>query len=178
MADDTGTEAIELISALNRAGLLATAVSGRPEGLRAEETIRVIATLREAGLLADAASGPPPPPQGRKVGDTVIASDIRWLGKYAIDEPSSGFQAASFRLMNYPRITGKSAESYADYYVDCPPTDEGFVAELDKVIAAPRPISIEAKLEITEVLNESTNWSSYRAKLIDFWVTHDLTRTS
>jgi hypothetical protein len=126
----------------------------------------------------DAASGPPPPPQGRKVGDTVIASDIRWLGKYAIDEPSSGFQAASFRLMNYPRITGKSAESYADYYVDCPPTDEGFVAELDKVIAAPRPISIKAKLEITEVLNESTNWSSYRAKLIDFWATHDLTRTS
>jgi hypothetical protein len=176
MADDTGTEAIELISALNRAGLLATAASGRSEGLRAEEAVRVIGTLREAGLLVDAPSGPPPAPQGRKVGDTVIASHIRWLGKYAIDEPDSGFRAASFRLMDYPPISGKSAASYADYYVDCPPSDEGLVAELDKVIAAPRPITIEAKLEITVVLNESTNWSSYRAKLIDFWATHSLTR--
>jgi hypothetical protein len=73
MAGDTGTEAIELITALNQAGLLATAVSGRSEGLRAEEAIRVIGTLSEAGLLADAPSGPPPPPpQGRKVGDTVM----------------------------------------------------------------------------------------------------------
>jgi hypothetical protein len=181
MADDTGTEAIELISALNQAGLLATAASGRSEGLRAEEAIRVIGTLSEAGLLADASSGPPPPPpQGRKVGDTVIARHVRWLGKYAIDEPGSGFRAASFRLMDHPPVSGKSSstESYIDFYVDCPPSDEGFVAELDKVIAAPRPVAIEAKLEITAVLTENTNWSSYRAKLIDLWATHGLTRVS
>jgi hypothetical protein len=181
MADDTGTEAIELVSALNRAGLLTTAAFGRSEGLRAEEAIRVIGTLSEAGLLADAASGPPPPPpQGRKVGDTVLTSHVMWLGKYAIDEPGSGFRATSFRLMDHPRV-GKgssSSESYIDFYVDCPPSDEGFVAELDKVIAAPRPVAIEAKLEITAVLTENTNWSSYRAKLIDLWATHSLTRVS
>jgi hypothetical protein len=176
MADDTGIEASELISALNRAGLLASPASFRPEGVRAEEAIRVIDTLNEAGLLADAASEPPPPPQGRKAGDTVVASRIRWLGKYAIDEPDSGFRATSFRLMDYPQRVKGAATSYVDYYVDCPPSDEGFVAELDKAIAAPRPITLEAKLEITAVLSESTNWSSYRAKLIDLWVTHALIR--
>jgi hypothetical protein len=137
MADDPGARAIGIVRALDAAGLL------QSETVATASTSGIIGVLAEAGLLkAGAPATPPPPPTGAQVGDVVRVDNIRGVGKYT--NPTSGEKYV--RLAHDP-VPGTTVI----YYLDFPPNDEKWLPEIDKIIAAPKPVQVLAYVEITVV---------------------------
>lgn len=138
MADDAGVRALGIISALNAAGLLQSQAVASPS------TPEIISALAEAGLLRTGGrvSSTPAPPPGPQVGDVVRIENIRGVGKYL--NPTSGEKYV--RLAHSP-----SQETTVITYLNFPPNDESWLPEIDKIIAAPKPLQVLAYVEITSV---------------------------
>jgi hypothetical protein len=128
MPDDPAAEAIGIIGALNAAGLLQ---GGRSD---ASSAYAIIGALHEAGLIrADGGTAPAAAPAstGRQAGDKVFVSPITYVDKYINAEASGGTPTT--------------------YELDFPPNDEEWLPEIDKIIAAPKPLRVLAYVEITNV---------------------------
>jgi len=152
LADDSG-EAIEIIGALSDAGLLRTAASGAPSG-----AARLIGVLGEAGLLATAtaapggaaagsAAGAAPPSgaqaaaqEGPQVGDIVWVSDIWHINK-SLEEPDGPL------VMEFQ--SQRAAGQWWQVQIAFPPNEEGWLVEIEKVLAAGWPSALNLKVEVT-----------------------------
>lgn len=152
MPDDPAAEAIGIIGALDAAGLL--------QGVRPETTSAhaIIGALHEVGLLrADVSTAPAPPaPTGRQAGDKVVVSPITYVDKY-INTEAAGYDVR-VRVVNDP-----SGGTPTTYRLDFPPNDEEWLPEIDKIIAAPKPLRVLASVEITDVFGSRTD--EYGARL-------------
>lgn len=136
MTDDPGGQAIEIIGALDAAGLL------QRQGVADASTSGIIGALAQAGLLRAGERNTPAPPPGPQVGDIVRVDYIRGVGKYV--NPTAGEKYV--RLAHSP-VQGTTVI----YYLDFPPNDEKWLPEIDKIIAAPKPVQVLAYVEITVV---------------------------
>jgi hypothetical protein len=159
MADET----IGIISALNEAGLLGTAPT-------ASGAAGVIGVLSEAGLLrtgvaSGVAAGPPPPAPSpaHEVGDKVYAGNIRQIGKQFELEPN---RKVALILWNSPE-QGK----WEYYRCEFPPSDDEYLLEFEKIIAAPKtPRTLRVRLEIETVGASSQSQNTYSARVIEVFV--------
>ena len=159
MADDR-REAIGIIGALSDAGLLRTVASGESEAAEGSEAVRMIGALREAGLLAAGAVGPTPPPDPRQepqVGDNVWTQAIRQVVKRV--EPG-GLREISFM---------SKQEEGRWWAVECrfPPNDSHWIAEIDKVLASPKPSILHVQVEVTRVTGAAGVTFVFEGKLKD-----------
>jgi hypothetical protein len=156
-------ETIGIISALNEAGLLGTTPT-------ASGAAGVIGVLSEAGLLrTGAASGvaagptPPPPSPAHEVGDKVYAYSIRQIGKEFELEPNPKL---AIILWNSP-APGK----WEYYRCEFPPSDDKYLLEFEKIIAAPKtPRTLRVRLEIETVGGSSETQNTYSARVIGLFV--------
>jgi hypothetical protein len=156
-------ETIGIISALNEAGLLATAPT-------ASGAAGVIGALSEAGLLrtgaaSGAAAGPPPPPPfpAHQVGDKVYAWQIRQIGKDFEIDPD---RKLTIILWNLPEPL-----RWEHYRCEFPPSDEEFLLEFEKIMASQKiPRTLRVKLEIETVGGSTEHQHDYTAKVIGWFV--------
>jgi hypothetical protein len=142
MPDDPAAEAIGIIGALNAAGLLQ---GGRSD---ASSAYAIIGALHEAGLIrADGGTAPAAAPAstGRQAGDKVFVSPITYVDKYINAEAAPAYDVR-VRVVNDP-----SGGTPTTYELDFPPNDEEWLPEIDKIIAAPKPLRVLAYVEITNV---------------------------
>ena len=107
--------------------------------------MRMIGALREAGLLAAGAVAPavpPEPKQGPQVGDEVRAQGIRQINKRVLANGSKDF------------AFGTKQEEGQWWWVECrfPPNDNHWLAEIDKVLASPKPSIFHVVVEVTQVV--------------------------
>ena len=144
--------------ALNEAGLLGT-------GGTASGAAGVIGVLSEAGLLrTGAASGPsePPaaPPEGPQVGDVVSVGGTRLkqVSKFA-REPGA---AIPTRVQLVQTLQGRNTF----YDLVFPPNDDSYLAEIDKLTAAPRPPTVFFIIKLTSEISADY----YRGELIELQV--------
>ena len=142
MANDPAAEAVGIIGALNAAGLLQ---GGSPD---ASSVHAIIGALHQAGLIrADGGTAPAatPAPTGRQVGDKVFVSPITYVDKFFDTEAAAPYDVR-VRVVN-----DASGGPPTTYQIDFPPNDEKWLAEIDKIIAAPKPLRVLAYVEITKV---------------------------
>lgn len=155
MANDPAAEAVGIIGALNAAGLLQ---GGRPDASSAHA---IIGALHEAGLIrADGGAAPAatPAPTGHQVGDRVFVSPITYVDKFIDTEPAAPYDTR-VRVVN-----DSSGGPPTTYEIEFPPNDEKWLAEIDKIIAAPKPLRVLAWVEITHVYPGHTD--VYGANLV------------
>jgi hypothetical protein len=141
MPDDPAAEAIGIIGALDAAGLLQGA---RPEASSAHA---IIGALHEVGLIRTDVSAAPAlsAPTGHQVGDKVTVSPITYVDKI-IDTEAAAPYDVRVRIVN-----DASGGAPTTYELDFPPNDEKWLPEIDKIIAAPKPLRVLAYVEITHV---------------------------
>ena len=100
-------------------------------------------------IRADGGTEPaaPPVPTGRQVGDKVFVSPITYVDKYINTEAAPAYDVR-VRVVNDP-----SGGTPTTYELDFPPNDEKWLAEIDKIIAAPKttPLRVATFVEITHV---------------------------
>jgi hypothetical protein len=159
MADDAGQQAVEIIGALHNAGLLRAAPSPAEPA-----AVQVISKLREFGLLGDTL-GPlaPPGSQPLKVDDELYIGPVVGVTKFVTTEGTP--------WVSFDEIT--PAKKRTSYTFEFPPNDESYLAEIDRIIAAPtEPTvpSVSASVKITMVLDSA----HYHAKLLSLTTSHTL----
>ena len=150
MADDSGGQAIEIIGALQEAGVLRVARA------TSEPAAQIITALSEAGLFATPSSTSEPAAQGRALADPVSVApaepepkvdDEAYLGdiKRITTSLLSGSGQVVLSNNSPPRWKG-------DYFIDFPPNSKDWIPEIDRIIAAPRGgLYVEAAVKITSV---------------------------
>lgn len=167
MADDSAGQAVEIIGALQEAGLLrATRSTSNPAA-------QIISALSEAGLLQAptgtggtaapgraiaeagvvAPSTPQPPPlPAPKVGDEAFLGGIRRVTR------SYGSPGGQVFLVN-----DSPPQWVGNYALDFPPNDVGLLPGFDAILAAPRELRVHAiaAVKITKVSGPG----SYQGKL-------------
>jgi hypothetical protein len=160
MADEP-REAIEIIGALNNAGLLRTGASGGPESPAASGAIGIIGALRDAGLLATGTVGltaPPDPQQGPQVGDIVRAGEIRQINKLITPD---GTKKISF-------LSKQPEGRWWSVYCDFPPNDDHWLAEIENVLASPKPsVVLSVLVEVTREIATDPRADTFEGKLKD-----------
>ncbi|HEY7604452.1 MAG TPA: hypothetical protein VH760_09330 [Gaiellaceae bacterium] len=150
MADDSGGQAIEIIGALQEAGVL------RAARTTSEPAAQIIAALSEAGLLATPHTASEPAAPGRalapavsvapaepepNVGDEAYLGDVRRITTSLL----SGSGQVVLSNNSPPRWKG-------DYFIDFPPNSKDWIPEIDRIVAAPRQGTyVEAAVKITSV---------------------------
>jgi hypothetical protein len=143
---DPTAQAFQIVGALHSAGLL--------QNTGVTSSADLVAAFRAAGLL-QAPAPPPPPlaaPAGPKIGDTIYV---------AVDHVEKLTLAAS--LTAAPSVTVcRFTEGTKFYIVDFPPNNVAWQTEIEKIIAAPKPLDIIASVLITGV---DPNNSEYIVRL-------------
>jgi hypothetical protein len=151
MPDDT-RDAIGVIDALNEAGLLRASPTSQPA---ASGAVGIINALNVAGLLgtpspagATGAPEPPPqPPEAPKPADQILTGEIKQVLKY-VDLDAGGSLVTSVFLTSV-----LPDESWRWTYLKFPPNDEKWLMEFDRILAAPKPLEMQALAEVTAVIS-------------------------
>lgn len=168
MADDP-QEAIGIIGALSEAGLLRNPASGASESVAGSQAIGIIGALREAGLLATGTVGltaapPPDPQQGPQVGELVRAYDVRQLVKRIATDGSKGLSLVA-RAYDPPRHDQPGRW----WQIECefPPNDGHWLAEIEKILASPKPSVFSIQVEVTRKIARDDRSEYFEGKIKD-----------